>query len=413
MAQPAYPKIDELRVRLKADPKSRLFFPLAEELRKAGQLDEAEKVLRNGLANHPTYLSAWVSLGRVLRDLSRYQDATEPLAKALQLDPGNVVVARLMAENYYSLGEKVEAIKKYKLVHALLPADDDIKAMIERLDMELHPPSVSAAAPFEIPETEESPFDQTRELAEPFDQNAALRDAPSFDEPEPATVEESPFDRTMPPFAENAHAWDDRKELFEEQGAGDFEPMHYAHEESPFQEPVEGASIASVEIEAPDGIHIITAPPHANVAETVEAEIPVASSEVFERVAPELSSLEAPVTEEADVFGLDEETLVGEPEAAEVEEPMPAPAPEDMTNTVTMAELYVRQGLLEDAKRVYANILVREPGNDDVRARLSILAAPSEPQRGVAADADSPARRKIIRLQRWLDRVGGKGAGRV
>ena len=58
------PKIEELRLRLKADPKSRLFFPLAEELRKVGGLAEAEQVLRTGLGSHPTYLSAWVSLGR-------------------------------------------------------------------------------------------------------------------------------------------------------------------------------------------------------------------------------------------------------------------------------------------------------------------------------------------------------------
>src|SRR5207237_333257 len=68
MAQPAMNhKIDDLRFRLKADPKSRLFFPLAEELRKSGALPEAEEVLRSGLTHHPTYLSAWVSLGRVLR----------------------------------------------------------------------------------------------------------------------------------------------------------------------------------------------------------------------------------------------------------------------------------------------------------------------------------------------------------
>ena len=68
MAQTATnPKIEELRGRLKADPKSRLFYPLAEELRKINQCEEAENVLRQGLSSHPTYLSAWVSLGRTLR----------------------------------------------------------------------------------------------------------------------------------------------------------------------------------------------------------------------------------------------------------------------------------------------------------------------------------------------------------
>ena len=51
MAQPATsPKIEELRFRLKMDPKSRLFYPLADELRKAGQTAEAEQVLGQELA---------------------------------------------------------------------------------------------------------------------------------------------------------------------------------------------------------------------------------------------------------------------------------------------------------------------------------------------------------------------------
>src|SRR5437660_197167 len=132
MAQQASnPKIEELRFRLKTDPKSRLFYPLAEELRKIQQHAEAEQVLLLGLTTHPAYLSAWVSLGRLLREQGKNAEAVEPLTRALQLDPGNVVAARALADSYLALGEKVEAIKKYKLVHALLPSDQDVVALIE------------------------------------------------------------------------------------------------------------------------------------------------------------------------------------------------------------------------------------------------------------------------------------------
>src|SRR5438045_3575861 len=145
MAQAQNPKIEELRFRLKTDPKSRLFYPLAEELRKVGAFDDGEKVLRAGLQHHPTYLSAWVSLGRVLRDQHKNDVAAEALKKALQLDPGNVVAARLLADAYLALGDKVEAIKKYKLVYALLPADEDLENMIAELEKQIgEPPAVSA-----------------------------------------------------------------------------------------------------------------------------------------------------------------------------------------------------------------------------------------------------------------------------
>src|SRR6185295_13797670 len=96
MAQPATnPKIEELRFRIKTDPKSRLFYQLAEELRKVKSFDEAEEVLRAGLTHNPTYLAAWVSLGRTLREKDKHQDSIEAFTKALQIDPGNVVAARL------------------------------------------------------------------------------------------------------------------------------------------------------------------------------------------------------------------------------------------------------------------------------------------------------------------------------
>src|SRR3954470_12009846 len=145
-------KIEELQFRIKTDPKSRLFFPLAEELRKNGKLAEAEQVLRTGLSVHSTYLSAWVSLGRVLCEQHKNAEAVEALTKALQVDPGNVVAARLLADAYLDLGEKVEAIKKYKLVNALMPSEE-LEAKIASLDREIQaqspvaPPAASAPEP--------------------------------------------------------------------------------------------------------------------------------------------------------------------------------------------------------------------------------------------------------------------------
>src|SRR5882724_5058351 len=148
MAQPAISaKIEELQFRLKTDPKSRLFFPLAEELRKFGKLSEAEQVLRTGLGVHSTYLSAWVSLGRVLREQHKNDAAVEALNTALKVDPGNVVAARLLGDTYSDLGDKVEAIKKYKLVHALMGSDEELEAKIESLDRDIQAPASAPSAP--------------------------------------------------------------------------------------------------------------------------------------------------------------------------------------------------------------------------------------------------------------------------
>lgn len=335
MAQPATtPKIEELRFRVKTDAKSRLFYPLAEELRKIGQFGEAEQVLRGGLTHHPTYLSAWVSLGRVQRDLKNDSGAVETLTKALTLDPGNVVAARLLADSYLSLGEKLEALKKYKLVHALLPADEDLEGVIERLENELNPIITTPAS---------SPPLSSLQATEP--------------EPEPEPVPSLPEES---PFAPEA--------------TRDEEPMAVAHDTSPFEEPAETYSSAAVEVEAPQGFHIEPAP--------LVAEVPAA------------------VAEESDVF-------------APVEAP-PAEPEEDITNTLTMADLYARQGLTDDARHIYESILQRDPDNGLVRAKLDALTPPPAPEPEPApAAAPSGKNAKVVRLEGWLQKVARREESRV
>ncbi len=331
MAQPATTaKIEELRFKLKTDPKSRLFYQLAEELRKAGHFDESEHVLRTGLVTYPTYLAAWVSLGRTLREQKNDAAAVDALNTALQLDPGNVVAARILADAYLALGEKIEAIKKYKLVHALLPSDEDLNLTIQQLERDLQPSAPIAVA---------SPDPAVAETVE-----AEIPAAP-FEE-------ESPFDRTMPPFAEAERSLEEEARI--EHATGDAEPMAAEHEESPFEEPVSGFTADAFAVEAPAGMHIEPAP--------VVAEVP---SPVFD-----------------------------------TEEDIPEiPAAEDAANTVTMADLYVRQGLVEDARHIYENILARDPGNAEVRAKLEALAPRVNP--------------KVAALERWLSKVSGREVGRV
>jgi tetratricopeptide (TPR) repeat protein len=338
MAQPASnPKIEELRFRLKTDPKSRLFFPLAEELRKIDQLGAAEQILRSGLANHPTYLSAWVSLGRVLREQDKHGDAVEALSKALQIDAGNVVAARLLADSYLDLGDKLESIKKYKLVRALVPPDEELDAIIERLEDELNPVTIVGDSTMPAP-------------ASPPDEAA----------PPAAVPEESPFaSEEEQVFADAAASRSEEQRV--EEATGDVEPMHAAHEESPFEEPAPSYNAAAVEVEQPQGMHVEPAP--------LVAEVPTP--------------------------WMEEET------ASEVFSPTAAPPPpaDDLGNTMTMADLYIRQGFTDKAREIYQNILQRDPENREVREKLDALQQPAS-----MAKAD--------KLARWLAKVK-KEEGRV
>jgi hypothetical protein len=174
----------------------------------------------------------------------------------------------------------------------------------------------------------------------------------------------------MPPFAEAGSAFGE--EMRVEEATGDVEPMHRAHEESPFEEPVSEYTAAALEVEAPMGMHIEAAP--------LAAEVPA---------PPEMPADE----EEADVFAPTDTTT------------------EDVTNTLTMADLYARQGLTADARHIYENILARDPSNDDVRAKLQELSAPSVP---VAAEGTTEGTEaKVARLESWLSKVSKREVGSV
>ena len=92
------PRIDELRRRVKQDPASLAFAQLAEEYRRLGEFEEAVHVARAGLAMHPTYFSARVTLGRALLQLARLGDARRELEFVLKAAPEHLAAARALDE---------------------------------------------------------------------------------------------------------------------------------------------------------------------------------------------------------------------------------------------------------------------------------------------------------------------------
>lgn len=158
------PRIESLRQKLSTDPSSRVFYQLGEELRKAERFDEAEKILREGLEKHPDYLSAWVSLGRVLAAQQQFDDAVKVLMEGLALDPQNVVTARLLADCHYERRDPVESIKKYKLVRALLPTDEEVAERIALLEAIIVGDRDWDGS--DAKETGEAPADAERDLTE-------------------------------------------------------------------------------------------------------------------------------------------------------------------------------------------------------------------------------------------------------
>lgn len=315
-------RIADLKARLEADPGSRVFYQLGEELRKAQRGEEAEAVLRKGLETHSGYLSAWISLGRVLKETSRSREAIEVLNRAFELDRQNVVVARLLGDAYAAIDEDVEAIKKYKLVAALHPADEEIQEKIQALERILGNEERPAPVQPPVPPVEESPPAET--AVEPA--------------PEPASLE---------------------------------------MDEGP--QPEDGARF---EAESAEELSWLPEPPESSVA------APEAAEEQESAEPPHGDSIDSS-EDESDQSWPGNETN------------------DDVVATVTMGDLYARQGHVEQARSIYRRVLDREPDHQDARERLDSLTQESEHEQPTERAESSSQERKIRRLEEWLAKVGG------
>ena len=95
---PVDSRIVELRRRVQNDPASIAFAQLAEEYRRAGHYHDAIRTCRAGLALHPGYLSARVTLGRALIEIGLLDDAQRELELVVRTAPENLAAVRALAD---------------------------------------------------------------------------------------------------------------------------------------------------------------------------------------------------------------------------------------------------------------------------------------------------------------------------
>jgi Tetratricopeptide repeat len=160
-------RIEELRRRVQLDPASIAFAALAEEYRRAGRYEEAIAVCESGLQRHPAYLSARVTLGRSLLELSRYDEARAQLEHVLRVAPENLAAIRGLAEIHHRTGET-----RYDTAH-------------ERAAAEAAGGSATAGVPAAQPLQPAPPVAAAPEAAAP---PAAAAETAAAPEPPPASV---------------------------------------------------------------------------------------------------------------------------------------------------------------------------------------------------------------------------------
>jgi tetratricopeptide (TPR) repeat protein len=355
MAMEDSARTGELRRKLEKDPGSRLFAQLAEELRKEGRHDEAISVARGGLEKNPNYPSARLTLARALLDSGRAAEAKPELENIVKGAPDNIMASRLLGEALAELGQVEQALEQFEKTLRISPGD---KVVIERIaatrarlasmaaaasapSAPAASPAETPASPAELPAFGSAPLPSVlpeAPLPSVFDAGPAtvpavnLAALPAFTLAPAAIAPPAP----VPPAPAGANLALDR-----DLASGTFSPgsLSAAEIQKHFDEVAESEKGPSA------------APPRAQdrPQEAPKVELPAA--------ADDLGGQTLPLT------------------------------------SVTLADLYLQQGLKKEASAVLSQVLKEEPDNAQARSRFAAVEkelAPAMPEVSPAVASAAP-----------------------
>ncbi len=127
-------ELAKLAERISKDPKSKLFVPLAEEYKKAGDVEMAISVLREGLKNNPGYLTARSSLGKLLLETGDLAGAQKEFEEVVKAMPDNIMAQRKLGDIYALQDRPSDALTHYKLMLSFNPRDQETALLVSDIE---------------------------------------------------------------------------------------------------------------------------------------------------------------------------------------------------------------------------------------------------------------------------------------
>ncbi len=125
-------RIDELTKKFDENPR-RYFAPLANEYRKAGQLEQAIAICQTHLAEQPTHMSGHIVYGQALFEAGQFDEAQRVFTAALALDPENLIALRHLGDIARTSGDPVQAGAWYQRVLDADPRNDEIAELVREM----------------------------------------------------------------------------------------------------------------------------------------------------------------------------------------------------------------------------------------------------------------------------------------
>ncbi len=132
------PTADDIRhheARLAREPSSQAHAALAEAYRRAGRLDEAVRVCRQGLERYPAYSTARFILAKALLDRDEVSEARAEVERFLQAEPDHEPALRIAAECALRLADPRGALSHLRRLGVLDPDDRVTQGQLRALEV--------------------------------------------------------------------------------------------------------------------------------------------------------------------------------------------------------------------------------------------------------------------------------------
>lgn len=125
--------IQALTVQLARDPASLVFLPLAEALRRKGQLDAALTVATQGTTRYPEMAAAWDLVARIRSDRGEGDLAFDAWTTVLRLAPEHLGAYKGLGFLCYRAGELGRSLRYMQRAVELAPGDPALAAALARV----------------------------------------------------------------------------------------------------------------------------------------------------------------------------------------------------------------------------------------------------------------------------------------
>lgn len=388
------PEIEKLAEKLAKDPKSKLFLPLAEEYAKCGMFEEAMLTLKDGLKHNPGYIGARASLGKVYLKMGQLKEAEAEFNKVLQADQEHLVAIKKLAEINGALDKREEAVNYCKKALLLFPKDQEMTNLLASLEAKSAPaegPVPVSAKEEPSPETltvEEplvSPPESVQEIEaepeikiEPVAEPVAIEPEEGQDSEGHKVIKKEVViegEERVPVYEIGEENEVDLKSILEiqdtrkpaEQEGGNMEASAvYEIKDEPPEEaitPIQETQKEEIKAKPEEPIDdFLNAPPDLDsfVAQPLLEETTKPAGEYTPPSPPGIKE------ETKETSGNIAEDLGVPPKEVQAEQQVEG----EELSTMTLAELYIKQGLYDKGIEIYRALLEKNPGDEKIKQKL-------------------------------------------